>query len=433
MGSRQKIFGVISTFLLSMAVSGTAWAATYYVATNGSDSNNGSQAAPWRTIAHGSQKMAGGDTLYIRAGTYNEGIGTSAKIPNGTPSSYTRFAAAPGNEGKAILMPSGGDFVVFFSRHASYIEVSNLVLDETNVVSTGVRFDSSSDEKEYAKNNRLIKNEIRNGRQGMVGGGGNEIIGNHIHHVRGYCAYLNKDNGIYVGNICHDAGGYGIHLYSSFHEINGWVLRNNVIFNVGSGFQKKGNDGTYHWGIAPAVILARGSNQFYNNIVYNNPHGGIQIGLGARDVFVANNTVYGNGEYGILIDSAYSGSKNTKVINNISYGNSGTQIIDKGTGTILKNNLTTDPKFVNAGSGDFGLQAGSPAIDKGMTMAEVKTDFTGKARPEGAAYDIGAFEGAGSRANVLPGMGGGLPLGGGGISSPPLLLGPNGEVCYTGY
>lgn len=42
------------------------------------------------------------------------------------------------------------------------------------------------------------------------------------------------------------------------------------------------------------------------------------------------------------------------------------------------------------------------------------TDFTGKARPEGAAYDIGAFEGEGSKANVLPGVGAGLPAGVGG-------------------
>ncbi len=80
----------------------------------------------------------------------------------------------------------------------------------------------------------------------------------------------------------------------------------------------------------------------------------------------------------------------------------------------MQNNLTTDPNFVNPAAGDFGVQAGSPAIDKGMTLAQVPDDFTGKKRPEGAAYDIGAFEGAGSKAGVLPGVGAGIPAGIGG-------------------
>src|SRR5207302_750960 len=49
-------------------------------------------------------------------------------------------------------------------------------------------------------------------------------------------------------------------------------------------------------------------------------------------------------------------------------------------------------KFVNAAANDFHLQAGSPAIDAGITLAQVPVDADGVSRPQGKAYDIGAYE-----------------------------------------
>jgi hypothetical protein len=61
----------------------------------------------------------------------------------------------------------------------------------------------------------------------------------------------------------------------------------------------------------------------------------------------------------------------------------------------LGNNLVSnsyDPKFTNLLAFDFRLDAGSPAIDRGATVADVRVDFAGVARPRGSAFDIGAFE-----------------------------------------
>jgi hypothetical protein len=59
----------------------------------------------------------------------------------------------------------------------------------------------------------------------------------------------------------------------------------------------------------------------------------------------------------------------------------------------VSNNLdNTDPQFVNAAAFNFALLAGSPAIDAGVTLSYVTNDFLGTSRPQGAAYDIGAFE-----------------------------------------
>jgi hypothetical protein len=86
------------------------------------------------------------------------------------------------------------------------------------------------------------------------------------------------------------------------------------------------------------------------------------------------------------------GTTNNIVRNNIVIGGRLGVLVDAGIATSLSNNLTTDPKFVNAAGADFHLQADSPAIDAGIAIAEVTTDFDGVARPQGAAYDIGAYE-----------------------------------------
>ncbi len=51
-----------------------------------------------------------------------------------------------------------------------------------------------------------------------------------------------------------------------------------------------------------------------------------------------------------------------------------------------------DPQFANAGSGDFSLNAGSPAIDAGVELARSHDDIEGSPRPTGAGHDMGAYE-----------------------------------------
>jgi hypothetical protein len=51
-----------------------------------------------------------------------------------------------------------------------------------------------------------------------------------------------------------------------------------------------------------------------------------------------------------------------------------------------------DPEFENPEEADFRLRQNSPAIDAGASLAQVTTDYDGNRRPQGSAYDIGAFE-----------------------------------------
>ena len=58
------------TLSLTPLLTRVAEAATYYVAPNGNDSNNGSQASPWQTLQSAVSRLQPGDTLNVKAGSY---------------------------------------------------------------------------------------------------------------------------------------------------------------------------------------------------------------------------------------------------------------------------------------------------------------------------------------------------------------------------
>jgi len=76
------------------------------------------------------------------------------------------------------------------------------------------------------------------------------------------------------------------------------------------------------------------------------------------------------------------------------YGSTDTDLVDNGVRTIKDHNVVgVDPLVVNAGTGDFHLQAGSPArafgVDLSSTEPAVATDFEDVTR---SAWDAGAIE-----------------------------------------
>jgi hypothetical protein len=56
-------------------------------------------------------------------------------------------------------------------------------------------------------------------------------------------------------------------------------------------------------------------------------------------------------------------------------------------------NMTVGPEaFANTSTDNYRLADDSPAIDAGVPLADVKTDRLGVVRPQGARYDVGAYE-----------------------------------------
>jgi hypothetical protein len=67
--------------------------------------------------------------------------------------------------------------------------------------------------------------------------------------------------------------------------------------------------------------------------------------------------------------------------------------VGSGSGLVADHNLlTSQPGFMNSSAGDFRLTSSSPAVDAGVTVPGVLTDWDGTARPQGSGFDLGAFE-----------------------------------------
>jgi hypothetical protein len=60
-------------------------------------------------------------------------------------------------------------------------------------------------------------------------------------------------------------------------------------------------------------------------------------------------------------------------------------------GTFPNDVLNVDPLFVNLAGSNYAIQSGSPAKDAALNVG-VAIDLIGTARPQGAGYDIGAYE-----------------------------------------
>ncbi|MBN1361032.1 MAG: discoidin domain-containing protein [Sedimentisphaerales bacterium] len=109
----------------------------------------------------------------------------------------------------------------------------------------------------------------------------------------------------------------------------------------------------------------------------------------ANNAIASDASVFAIFNYGSGYDDA------TRLQNNLFSSNSGLDPLDpNGAGIIGANgNIAGDPLFTDAASGDYHLDANSPGVDAGQTLALVPDDFAGMPRPVGPAYDIGALEG----------------------------------------
>jgi len=119
------------TFLAAALVCGVfipVYAATYYVASNGNNNNPGTLASPWHTIDKALSTASGGDTIFVRAGTYNEGDKVISK-PSGSPSGNTVLSAYQGETVK--LLGSGNSGRVAFDA-MSFFTIDGLTISNLN-------------------------------------------------------------------------------------------------------------------------------------------------------------------------------------------------------------------------------------------------------------------------------------------------------------
>jgi hypothetical protein len=382
--------------------------ATYYVATTGNDANNGtSPALAKQTVSGGLAVLAGGDTLTIGAGTYAEGI--SDNVPSGSSwGTPTTIQAATG--ATVWLAPTSGNFVVFFDGAQQFIQFVGVNLDATRGIAQGCVY-----LRGWASGNphhiRFQNAEVIGPTNGVINEGFSAFAAfqctSEIAGLTGSCEYLNLtihgcgdagdfSPGIYVAtsdnlisnNNVYDASYAGI-IDSNSLTTNNNIIRNNVVHDL----SRTVSGGDFLVGIFIGPGTAK---QVYNNVVYNitglneGTNAGISVNQGVSTLVYQNTVTNNTGLYGIhTFPGATSG---TIVENNILYANSPLNLVDDGGPSTLTTNLIgVNPVFVNPSGNNFQLTVGSPAIDAGTTNAYT-TDILGVTRPQGSAFDIGAYE-----------------------------------------
>ncbi len=454
----KKMFYMLVGFVcLGTLFLDVANATIYYVATNGNDSNPGTSAQPFRTIKEGMMALSAGDTLYVKSGTYSESIDTW-RVPFANGTSWNNPITVAVNPGDTVTIHpnTNSSFIWVADGQRKYLIVKGFVVDGRHTANHGFKFESGS------KYVRVTDSEIKNAKfSGILVTGVSdpssdknnsfhEFINLNLHH-NGINFF---DHGIYIATshnlidqseIHHNAS-YGGHIYkSSTNTANNNVVRNSSFHDnntsgqwgcgllLSSGNQNVAYNNVAYGNFAGFCTLNRTSNaHMYNNIAYENDNYGIYVGKNTNNGSrIENNTLYNNGVYGVFVGD---GAINANVRNNISRSHS----INFGlTGSSSSNNLTANPLFVNAGGKNFHLQSGSPAIDTGLTISGIGTDFDGISRPQGSNFDIGAYEFQGGSGGG--GSGGGGSGGGGGGTYPPTMNSPapgstitTSSVTFTG-
>jgi parallel beta-helix repeat protein len=322
------LFTVLLTgYVLSPRV---ATAATYYVATTGSNTNPGSQSQPFRTIDQGVSVLRAGDTLYIRQGTYtNQSIGCPSEVPVPSGTSWSNAVTIAGYPGETVTLT--GYHVGLCLFNVSYLIVDNLIIDASRGGNSGIFFNCD------VHHIRFQNGEVKNSPDDtLVFGCGShvEVLNSKIHNAAAYGFYWGGQDSVFDGNEVYDNAGFAFHIYSAGSTaVNNNIVSNNVIHGNGFGYLSGAN-------IYGGLIISHGTgNQVDNNIIYDN-FAGIGVDYGCTNCQVSNNIIYNNASYGINIGA---GAVNTIVEDNIVYQNGDYDIADYGGGTVLRNNAMTPP------------------------------------------------------------------------------------------
>lgn len=355
---------IITCLALLWVLLGPAWtsAATYYVATTGNNSNDGSESTPWLTIKKAVDTMVAGDTTYVRGGTYN--VSGSIRFGvTGTASAPIKLLNYPG-ELPIINFTAQTDFdhVVIennagFANAMGWITISGF---EIRNGYEGIKFYNLHD-------GTISHNHIHDHiNQGILGSGGTRVLiqKNVVNHNGPFSTNptSNLEHGIYIR---------GSHI----------TILNNVIYdNLAYGITQNGSSSSVYSPTRNPSVEFSGANNWIianNTIAYNRNRAGIVV-WGAlcddsryeNNIFYENSVTLGTGEPQGINCSSCTGSTGLSIKNNHYYGSgSGAQVGNHASlvGTISGNVVNVSPPaFVDGGSNllpatpDFRLTARAP-------------------------------------------------------------------------
>ncbi len=371
---------------------------TYYVATTGSDSNSCTTAQSSTAInakltvraAIGCATAQHGDAVRIHAGTYtssDDWIDTQTyTIPSGT--SFANALTISGVTGESQPTIRGG-FPVRLNGGVTYLIIQNIIFDGDHTASETiytfnapfVLFDGVTVINAHDFGVHMVSDNTTLQNSSIHDNGTNGLGSTNGHGIYNSASSTTIQNNDIYANY-----GYGIHNYDAsgpLHTNN--IIRANKVHGNGL------NGGTTY-----GITVTWGSGTLvYNNLIYDQTFsgaGGILIYSNSTGVKATSNTLW-NITAG-CIDMQFYGSAPT--VQDDIMGSCGSNITDYGgTGTpVISNNVTSaaSSNFTNVTTHDFTLTAGSTALNAGITQAAYAVDYINTSRPQGSAWDIGAYE-----------------------------------------
>ncbi|GEM_PF-1322842 len=418
----HKVQGITSlaAVVVSMTFPAVAFAETYHVSTNGNDSNPGSSASPWRTIQKAANTMAAGDTVTVEAGTYDERVHVDASGESGSPMTFEASGTVvtrgftveadhividgfevtdtedDGTDGVGIYLMGSfnevrGSYIHHVARQGLIVEEDSNVVKGTTIVRAGhcgiwlrgtnhlIDGVDISDTIQYPEKWANPPDWID--ADGIVIDGRGLVIRNSYIHDIYALDPQNDDPHIDCFQVAGNAEGIDIVIENNVlsipstdircyqvtmqsGDVSNWTFRNNVIHNMCRGLNL--------WGSSDMKII--------NNTWYNIEKRAVEL-HDVSGAVIKNNIFYevASGAPYVSVD----GADESGIGNNLVYG---------GDGDFTDDIHDEDPQFVDVDAQNFHLQVTSPAIDRGVTLAEVPEDHDGVPRPWGRSYDIGAYE-----------------------------------------
>ncbi|MDX9850377.1 MAG: InlB B-repeat-containing protein [Anaerolineaceae bacterium] len=392
---------------------------TYYVSSSGNDDNPGTFTQPWRSIQKAANVLVAGDTVLIRAGTYNERI-----IPNnsGSPGNYITYAAYP-NE-KVVLDGNGINFSkseegLIHVKNKNYIKLQDLTIQ--NSTDMGIYVVGTYNPRILTSNIILSNLEVLNSNNEAI----KVMFGDHILIENSYTkesvssgiGVWNSSNVIVDNNTVVNARNlpmpYGHEECITISNVSNFEVKNNEVyfenFNnylgaAGIDIKNSSFDGSVHHNYVHsfyqdgAIYLdaweagLNGTQSLHNIDVYANRTeraGGVSIGS-ERGGIVENINIYNN----IIIDSACSGiflhrsgasaggdglRKNINIYNNTifrSIGNGGAGIYIATANIeniVIKNNIVDfGPKWVGQITLAFPSAINQITVDRNLTWGRTE-------------------------------------------------------------
>jgi hypothetical protein len=403
---------------------------------NSSDENPGTENAPWATIQKGVSVAKAGDTVYVKYAVYNEditmvrggnekegyisfiGLGNRLPIIDGTDRSRKLIywhGTSDGGAQKNYIEIQGFE-IKDAVEWAIWVQGDNNIIKNCKIHDSG----SAAIQLVTGSNNIFSHNEIYNsGWNGISWESNNSNSGlktdnniieyNYIHDLPNHVAvngFPNESSGNWnkyggVGNI--------VRFNKIFNCLEGLYFRyekemkiyDNLIVNI-YGFQG------IHFHATPgdASTTYDSNSKIYNNVIASCKQNGI-FNTNAKNLEIINNIFYNNSEKNTFHDIEFK--PRTESAGNILnynlyycktvlhkqidlYGNVYTIPEIKSIGMEL-NGMFADPLFVDTINDNYSLLKNSPAIDAGLDLsAPFNIDLDGITRPQGAAFDIGAYE-----------------------------------------